>query len=465
MRRSIAGLRSLSRGIRSKVASSLLSRLSISLVCGAVLLLDVASVRAAGAGGGPAPVAGADADHLPPYIMLRSLQFVQDSVVIGDHSATDMQQFVLARIDKRLRSADTSEFRDPRNVDAALIYAMSGGNPATLEYLVSRDVDGHFDTRVTDILRKYLSGKGVLVANSITSMVDIYKNTRIGPYFALVAGNVMFVKDPAGSLKYYDLARLLTPGTIVEEAALRRSFSIAIELGQTQKAMTYGNRYARRFLHSPYAGQFADMLVQLIVDHFKEMNEEDVLATLDTMDPTRQREIYLRIARRASINGNQELAALAAGRAQTLAGLPGGNDPQAMLYGGLARISSAGVKDALKTIEGLPEDQLSASDKALLAAARKIAEDIVTLPTASTIALAPPAAPQNAAAPAVSDNQQDPRAPTPPQAKKQDAPTIEQEHPVADNGQKPDPAFDSFVTSGRSKLNEIDKLLKGEGGK
>jgi chemotaxis protein MotC len=428
-----------------------------------MLLLDVASVRAAGAAA-PAPVPG---DNLPPYIMLRSLQFVQDSVVIGDHSATDMQRFVLARIDKRLRSADPSEFSDPRNVDAALIYAMSGGNPATLEYLVSRDVDGHFDTRVTDILRKYLSGKGVLVANSITSMVGLYKNTRIGPYFALVAGNVTFVKDPAGSLKFYDLARLLTPGTIVEEAALRRSFSIAIELGQTQKAMDYGNRYARRFLHSPYASQFADMLVQLIVDHFKEMNEEDVLATLDTMDPSRQREIYLRIARRASINGNQELAALAADRARSLAGLPGGDDPQALLYGGLARIPTTGVKDALKTIDAVQEDKLSPSDKALLAAARKIAEDIVTLPTASSVAPVPLPAAQSApvAAPVASDVQQDPTAPQPtPAVKAQGGPTTAPAQPVADTGQKPDPAFDSFVTSGRSKLDEIDKLLKGEGG-
>lgn len=408
--------------------------------------------------------------------------------MIGDHSATDMQRFVLAKIDKRLRAADTSEFRDPRNVDAALIYAMSGGNPATLDYLVSRDVDGHFDTRVTDILRKYLSGKGVLVSNSIVSMVGIYKNTRIGPYFALVAGNVTFVKDPAGSLKFYDLARLLMPGTIVEEAALRRSFSIAIEVGQTQKALIYANRYARRFLHSPYASQFADMLVQLIVDHFKDMNEDDVLATLETMDPAQQREIYLRIARRASINGNPKLAALAAERAQTLAGLPGGNDPQALLYGGLARIPTTGVKDALKTIEGLPADQLSDSDKALLAAARQIAQDIVTLPTASTQAAAPlpmakkastaPIAPDMApnVAPNVANDQQDPGTPQAPRTAQPPAaaaqspgrpaqPVTQPSQPVSNSLKVADPAFDNFVSSGRSKLDEIDKLLKGEGGK
>ena len=94
-------------------------------------------------------------DGIAPYKMLRSLQFVQDSVVLGDHSAAEMQRFMLSTIDERLREADASLFEEPRNVDAALIYAMSGGNPATLEFLVARDIDGNFDNRVTDALRKY----------------------------------------------------------------------------------------------------------------------------------------------------------------------------------------------------------------------------------------------------------------------------------------------------------------------
>src|ERR1700712_23356 len=73
----------------------------------------------------------AEDKDLAPYKMLRSLQFVQDSVVLGDHSAEEMQRFMLSTLDDRLRSADKSVFDDVRNVDAALVYAMSGGNPAT----------------------------------------------------------------------------------------------------------------------------------------------------------------------------------------------------------------------------------------------------------------------------------------------------------------------------------------------
>lgn len=416
--------------------------------------------------------AGGDSDNLPPYLMLRSLQFVQDSVVRGDHSAADMQRFLLTRIDKRLRTAVSSDFEDPRNVDAALIYTMSGGNPATLDYLVARDVDGHFDNRVSDMLRKYLSGKGVLVASSLGEMVPLYQNGRVGPYIALVAGNVTLVKDPAAALKFFDIARLVAPGTIVEEAALRRSFQIAMDTGQNGRAMAYANRYARRFLYSPYASQFADLLVQLVVDHFSELDKNDILATLATMDPDRQREVYLRIARRATINGNQALASLASSQAQSLAGLPDKNDPQALLYGGAALISTTDVKNALSTISQLPKDQLSASDNALLEAARAVAQEIITLPTAPQSPSASPSTPppsEDDTAPDVPANvsdQQDPRAPA--NAKANVVPdagvgTAPVNPASADAKQKPDPEFQTFMSGGRSKLEEIDKMLKGEG--
>jgi len=234
-----------------------MTRLKLPLLCSALLALGLTGLGQSHA---------EDMETIAPYKMLRSLQFVQDSVVLGDHSAAEMQRFMLATIDKRLRQADASVFDNTDNVDAALVYAMSGGNPATLEYLVARDVNGNFDNRVSEALRKYLGGKGVLIAKSLADMVPEYKDTKIAPYLALVAGNVTIVNDPVGALKFYDWARLSAPGTIVEEAALRRSLAVAVEAGMVERAAGYANRYARRFLHSPYASQFADIFVQLVVE-------------------------------------------------------------------------------------------------------------------------------------------------------------------------------------------------------
>lgn len=403
-------------------------------------------------------------DGIAPYKMLRSLQFVQDSVVLGDHSAAEMQRFMLSTIDERLREADASLFEEPRNVDAALIYAMSGGNPATLEFLVARDIDGNFDNRVTDALRKYLSGKGTLIAKTLGDMVTEYRDTKVAPYLALVAGNVMIPRDPAKALEFYDWARLTAPGTIVEEAAFRRSLAVAVEGGMVDKAAAYANRYARRFLHSPYASQFADLFVQLVVEHNDSFDEAAIGGTLVYMDVDRQREVYLRIARQAAIKGRNELARQAADKARLLSGTEDGADALAMLYGGLAGIPTSEVGAAIKAIAAIPDEILSPSDRALRDAAAAIAEEVVRKPELGSPAQAPEPSvslsndesiPQ---APAT-DEQQDPTAPA--SVPKGVSPETAEAEPVGKKDQ--DPEFRSFVDTGRLKLEAIDDLLKQEG--
>lgn len=384
--------------------------------------------------------------------MLRSLQFVQDSVTMGDHSASEMQRFLLQTIDERLKSAPSAIFKDPRNVDAALIYAMSGGNPATLELLVARDVDGNFDSRVADILRKYLSGKGTLVAQSIAAMVPEYRGKRIGAYLALIGGNVTIPRDPLAALGFYDIARLEAPGTIVEEAALRRSLAIAVEDGDAGRGIEYAQRYARRFLHSPYASQFADLLVSLVVKRVDSVSDETIQETFAMMDTERQKEAYLRLSRLAAISGKDSLARMAALKAKALSpDMPDQPEVQANLYESLSNIGTPDVVSAIETIGKIPEAQLSDRDRALRDAARTIADQVVRPPS-----LQPGA---DVAATVEQDGKQGVPANEAASAETKSIWRVEN-HKADEQGEN----VRQLVTSGRSTLDEIDSLLKkGEG--
>jgi chemotaxis protein MotC len=405
-----------------------------------------------GLGAEPAKVFAQSQDNLMPYAMLRSLQFVQDSVTMGDHSATEMQRFLLQTIDERLKSAPSAIFKDPRNVDAALVYAMSGGNPATLELLVARDVDGNFDSRVADILRKYLSGKGTLVAQSIAAMVPEYRGTRIGAYLALIGGNVTIPRDPVAALGFYDIARLEAPGTIVEEAALRRSLAIAVEDGDAGRGVEYAQRYARRFLHSPYASQFADLLVSLVVKRVDSIGHDTIEETFAMMDAERQKEAYLRLSRLAAISGKDSLARMAALKAKALSpDMPDQPQVQANLYESLSNIGTPDVVSAIETIGQIPEAQLSDRDRALRDAARAIADQVVRPPS-----------PQPGADPGVTAGQGAGSGAPANEAASAETKGIwrVENHKAEDEGEN----VRQLVTSGRSKLDEIDSLLKkGEG--
>ncbi|WP_377298451.1 chemotaxis protein MotC [Rhizobium sp. SGZ-381] len=392
-------------------------------------------------------------DGLQPYQMLRSLQFLQDTVVMGDHSAAEMQRFMLSTIDRALRTADPAVFDDPRNVDAVLIYAMSGGNPATLEFLVSKDVGGNFDTRVADALRKYLAGKGSMIAGGMEKMVPEYRGQRIGPYLALIAGNVTVTKTPQNALAFYDWARLTAPGTIIEEAALRRSIAITVELGMVDKALTYSRQYARRFVFSPYASQFADLFVRLVVSHYGALSDEDVRNALERMDDDRAREIYLRIARQATIDGKAKLAQFASGEAGARGvAISEGDRAVAGLYSGAAKLPNGKVEDASKALADIPDARLSPQDKALRAAAQRVAEEVLRPPVAESFRQDEDANIQNdisgETVSAVSGDERAGKAAAPGK--------------TPGSAPKLDPAFQTYVDRGRSTLDAIDDLLKGE---
>ncbi|MGN8152623.1 chemotaxis protein [Agrobacterium sp. 22094] len=383
---------------------------------------------------------------LPPAKILRSLQFVQDSVVMGDHSARDMQKFLLSAFDTTLRTSDMSVFSDTKNADAALIYIMSGGNPATLNYLVAKDVQGYFDSRVVNVLQKYLSGRGGLVDKVVSDLIPEYRNNRLGPYLMLIAGNIAYTKDPAAALPFFDDARLSAPGTIIEEAALRRSIMATMQLKQPEKGMVYARKYAVRFLHSPYASQFADLFVSLAIDSFGPVTTKDIGEIAELMDAERAQEIYLRIARQASLQGKMELAQFAAEKANGIAEDTGDTtrEPLSKLYSGLSDISGQDVLAAQEKLASIPESELSPRDLALRNAAKTIAEQIMQPPslTAATTV-------SSSSGPATEGS----RAPVPAGKTEEAASQAADAAPLK-----------TFFDKNRARLNEIDSMLKQEGG-
>lgn len=412
----------------------------------------------------PAGARAEGPDNLPLYKMLRSLEFIQDSVVAGDSSAGEMQRFMLATIDERLRNADKAVFDDERNVNAALIYTMSGGNPATLEYLMSRDVNGNFDNRVADVLRKYLNGKGLLVVNTLADIAREYRDKPIGPYLALVAGNVMSGKNAKAALTLYDWARLTAPGTIVEESALRRSLALCADAGMVPSGLEYARRYTRRFLHSPYASQFADLFVQLVVDHNTDVKQQDIVDILSFMDPAKQREIYLRMARRAAIAGKSDLATLAAGRAQAISN-DGGDAFGALagFYGGVAAVSTPGLESAVTNLDQMPAGELNERDRALRDAAKAVAQEILRAP--EPVSLGQGTLPN---LPNQQSTEHDAAVTNQPGSQSPGTAGVEEgaaasATPTPEGGrQEADSSFNAFVTTSRSKLDAIDGMLKQE---
>lgn len=359
---------------------------------------------------GIATSASAEAiEGLEPFQLTRSLQLIQDRIADGDHAAMPMQRKLLELLDGRLRSIDPHELSQRRNFAALLTYGMSGGNPTTFAISSAKLELQETESRIVDGINAFLNGNAGMAYAALGGVDHTIFDGELGALLALVKGSVTPAAEPAAALALFDRARLLAPGTLVEEAALRRSIPLLVTLEDAQRFDHLASAYVRRFLRSPYASQFAQGFVEGVAALFPMLDHAGLEDTISRMNAEQAQAIFLRLARQAAIDGNDALLDFASGAAQRVSG--DRVDPRSTLYSGIASVTSETVEDVLGALNDLDRSRLSTADKALLEAATRIADAVVTEPTLD--------------------------------------PT--------DPGEEPD----MFVTSARQKLDAIDALLEG----
>lgn len=405
--------------------------------------------------------AGAEAASMQPYQMVRSLQRVQDRIADGDHAALPMQQKLLGIIDNRMRKAAPDDFSDPRNLQALLIYGLSGGNPKTLELLFSKLSLNADESRLGNAIVRYALGD-FAAARSVLQDIDPKSlPPEVGPPVALVSATVTARDNPLFAIRMLDEARLLSPGTLIEEAALRRSIPLAAALGDTERLARASEQYVRRFLRSPYATQFVDTFVAAVVELHDTVDPGMVDDVTAQMSSEQARIVYLRLARKSAIEGYERLLAFASQKAMAHSeGADGDSDPRAVLYANMASVSSDNVNDVLAALNGIERDRLSSADRELLDAATAIAKAVLDEPRHTSAVTPPPeptpaeaGPPQEAALENndIVENEQNATAPAPPGT-----------DDLVFPGDPVNEEADGYLKEMRSKLEDIDALLEEE---
>ena len=409
------------------------------------------------------PIAAQAADGIAPYKMVRSLQIVQDQIANGDHASLPMQQKLLELTDARFRGASKEDFDDPRNLSALLVWAMSGGNPTTVEVALSRlELEGD-DAVVGKGILAYMRGQLVEAGQILDPIDPMARRDDTGAFIALVKGSIIGGKAPAPALRLMDQARLLAPGTLVEEAALRRSLPVVLTMRRPERFLRLAEQYTRRFLRSPYASEFADAFVEGLVTFHDDIKEEQIDMIVSLMTPAQQEAIYLRLARRSTIKGQIDRSAFASEKARkTMQDTEQGADPRAMLYQAIASITSENIEEVLARLKDVDPGELSPRDRRLLLAARAIAAEVLAPPEppaegneGDVADAAPATANAVTVVEAVADQSTQPAPRTIPPGLKELA--AEAGVVAADQTKS-----DALMTSVRSKLDEVDRLLSGE---
>lgn len=222
---------------------------------------------------------------------------------------------------------------------------------------------------------------------------------RIGGQVALAQAALLVGTDPRRALAALDMARLVAPGTLVEEAAIRRSLLIVDRLADPAVFERLSRQYLSRFRHSVYAGNFryrfaAALTRSPLLDDPARFDRLDALLAL--LEPEAQRGLYLTVASAAVVAGKMAAGAYTAEKALGLAPPQSPDLSRAHLYRAAALVLGAEtLASAEADLAATNLAMLQPSDRALHDAVSRLAASIraASDPTTITVELEPAALP------------------------------------------------------------------------
>jgi chemotaxis protein MotC len=330
-----------------------------------------------------------------PYQWVRMLENVQNQIVNGNRSAHHVQRQLIADIGAELRKAPDSAWKSPRNARAAVTYVLSGGDPKVIVRLMKK---GEAVTGISDVLLKglfaYAKGENREALESLETLSAREFHPGFGGQLALAQATLMAKRDARKALAYLDEARLLSPGTLVEEAALRRTVPLAIGLKDFDRLVVTMSRYLRRFNQSVYASTFHWSFANGIAlcDRAKDEKYLKLLSKkIDLLDKKDKIIMYKTLAEQGLVNGNLPLAHLAT---QKMADLSK-DDPITMLKSQLYKAATLlfGEKYdyAVSVLKAIDAKKLNDRDRDILKAALVVAKRLRE-PVSEKAAVNPPQA-------------------------------------------------------------------------
>lgn len=327
-----------------------------------------------------------------PVELVRTLQILQDQIASGSTNAHVAQRALLTRIDEKLTSMDPSVWREPKNTRAAVTYVLSGGRPDVLKKILPIEGREPRDDALVKGALAYVEGREE-EAQKILGDIDPYTlPPTISGQVALVQAALHVRDDPSKSIILLDFARLQLPGTLVEEAALRREIFVVSQAGDTKKFDFLSRQYLRRFRYSVYAGNFRQRFAAALMR--LEFTRDPgffsrLVAMLSELEPAGQLELYLLVARAAVSQGQTQAAILASDKAAELSSRDKVSANRAQLYRAAALIvTRQGFEEAARQLGSVDRSILEATDMALLDSALSMATYIRKSPGEAVAAAA-----------------------------------------------------------------------------
>ncbi|MGO9428800.1 hypothetical protein [Rhodoblastus sp.] len=318
-----------------------------------------------------------------PEQLVRRLQDIQERVAAGDAAAFSEMPKLLRRIAKKFAEQPPEVWSQRSNARALELYLLSGGDSAVGRKILAQHkcaVSEEPLVRAAIAYRENVDGPD---RDFLLRLEPRELDLDLAAQIAFVQSILLTGVDRPRAIARLDLARLLAPGGLVEEAALRREVALLSETTEFDKFAGLSRQYWERYRSSPYADNFVRQFMLAVVrvsqsikvSEWAQLNEFINSLTTET-----RRALYLAMAQTAAVVGNSALAAMAAQNALELSPADSVERQRALLFRAAARIAGADFTESRSLLGDLDRTKLPPGDQPLFDAVSLVAARIFRPP-------------------------------------------------------------------------------------
>jgi chemotaxis protein MotC len=323
------------------------------------------------------------ADSAKVSDLIDELQRMQVKVAQGDKAAYSAEVNQLKTIGAAIAAASPETWKNKREADSLVIYILSGGSLANVEPLLKGDA-------LIEAERSLARGAFAYVTSHEADAIAQLEKTDLTAIDARLAGEVAFARsvletkrDSKAAIDLLDWSRLLAPGGLVEEAALRREIALLAEAKDVTRLAMLTRAYVTRFSASLYAADFLRDLAGAVVRlglADDPANYKLIASGVASLPPEGRRGFLLNLAKSGIINARFAVAASAATEALEDSKTDSAEAMRARLYLAAGRLFSDSYDAAIADLRTLSESNFDRSDASLLSATRRVAAQLRIVP-------------------------------------------------------------------------------------
>jgi chemotaxis protein MotC len=314
-----------------------------------------------------------------PFEIVRSLDALQDQIVQGNVAAQRALPRVIAQMGDRLLAADPQSWRLAKNARAVLTYTLSGGQARVVRKVLQIGNSPELEKKLMEGALAYVEGQEAKASQLLLPIDAKSLPPTVGGHVALVQAMLVSHESVNKSNELLDVARIMVPGSLVEETALRREIFNLSDGGDLNKFVLLSSQYLRRFQNSLYAENFKQKFSATVI-HLGMTDDPGqfgkVVKAISELETEDQLHLYMLISQAAILNGNATVARLAAEKAIVIAKAGSPDGMRARLFEAAALILTNNYDQGLAKLKELEVAQMSKQDAELKGAILSMAKQI-----------------------------------------------------------------------------------------